>query len=79
MPRRPKSIQELRQIQRDIHELSQPFVRAKCDILAVSLPTYRLYPDGRFETIYSTETVQALARIDDLWKQARMSYLARKN
>jgi hypothetical protein len=74
---RPKTNQELRQIQIDLYELSRPFVRAKCAVLAVSIPTITLYPDGRLETIYSPEITATLAEYDKLWKQARESYLAR--
>jgi hypothetical protein len=74
---RPKTIQELRQMQRDLYELAKPFVRAKCDILAVSVPEYRYYPDtGEFETKYDNWTVAKLAYCDALWREARESYLA---
>ena len=68
---RPKSIEQLRQLQRDLFELSKPFVRAKCDILSTSWPTYYLYPDGRMVTIYSAEVQAELARIDQVWTEAR--------
>ena len=66
---RPKSIEQLRQLQRDLFELSKPFVRAKCDILARSLPSMIRYPDGRIEAIYDQETTDALAYWDALWKE----------
>lgn len=68
---RPKSIGQL---QRDLFELSKPFVQAKCDILSTSLPTYYLYPDGRMVTIYSAEVQAELARIDQVWTEARNQF-----
>ena len=65
---RPKTIQELRQIQRDLYELSKPFVEAKCAVLARTLPSMIRYPDGTIETIYDQETVTRLAEIDGLWQ-----------
>jgi hypothetical protein len=75
---RPKTNQELRQIQIDLYELSKPFVRAKCDVLAVSIPTITYYPEtGLFETRHDNWTVAKLAYYDALWREARESYLAR--
>ena len=69
---RPKSIEQLRQLQRDLFELSKPFVRAKCDVLATSLPTYRYWPGtGEFEIIHDVQTLIDLARIDQVWTEAR--------
>ena len=70
---RPKSIEQLRQLQRDLFELSKPFVRAKCDILAYSLPAI-YYLNGRTETIYSAGTLAELARIDQFWAEARNQF-----
>ena len=64
-------------MQRGLYELAKPFVRAKCDILAVSLPSMIRYPDGRIETIYGQETTDQLARIDELWQAEQNQYLAR--
>lgn len=74
---RPKTIEQLRQIQRELYELSQPFVRAKCDVLALSIPTFTIYPGGRFETKYDNWTTALLAYYDALAREARDSYLAR--
>ena len=76
---RPKSIEQLRQLQRDLFELSKPFVRAKCDILARSLPSMIRYPDGRIEAIYDQETTDALAYWDALWKEQSDAILARNH
>ena len=65
---RPKSIEQLRQ---DLFELSKPFVRAKCDILARSLPSMIRYPDGRLEVIYRAEARAEIAEYDRLWLEAR--------
>ena len=74
---RPKTREELRQLQRDLYELSKPFVRAKCDVLAVSIPTITCYPNGRFTTEYDERTLNELATIDKLWREARDSFIAR--
>ena len=74
---RPKTITELRQIQRDLYEMSKPYVELMTRVLGRALPTIRLYHDGRSETIYDAETVQDLETLDRLWTEARESYLAR--
>ena len=74
---RPLTIEQLRQIQRDLYELSKPFVEAKCCVLSVSLPGYIRHPDGRFEVMYDQETTEMLARYDQLWADARDQYIAR--
>ena len=68
---RPKSIAELRQLQRDLYELSKPFVRAKSDVYSVSLPTITYWPNGKFTTEYDEWTSNQLAEIDRLWLEAR--------
>lgn len=76
--KRPLTIEQCKQIQRDLYELARPFVEAKCDVLAVSLPVIRYYPgSGEFETIYDDWTVGMLARFDELWTEARDHYIAR--
>ena len=74
---RPLSIERARQIQRDLHELAKPYVRAKCDVLSTSLPTITIYPDGRIDTVYDARTYRMLAEWDNLWLEARDHYLAR--
>lgn len=74
---RPLTIQQLRQLQWDLHDLAKPFVRAKCDVLDVSLPTITIYPDGRIDTVYDARTYRMLAEWDNLWLEAREQYLAR--
>ena len=75
---RPKTIEQLRQLQRDLYELSKPFVRAKCDVLALSIPTITYYPStGECETKYDNWTTALLAYYDALWREARESFIAR--
>ena len=77
MLERPLTIEQLRQIQRDLYELSKPFVEAKCAVLARTLPSMIRYPDGTIETIYDQETVTRLAEIDGLWQDSISPILAR--
>ena len=63
------------QLRRDFIKLSEPFVKLKCDVLAVAIPTIRLYPDGHFETTYSPEVMNELSRIDALWEETTEAFL----
>ena len=71
---RPKTIAELKQLQIALHELSQPFVRAKADVYMVSLPTITYWPNGKFTTEYDDWTSNQLAEIDRLWIEAREQF-----
>ena len=66
-------------MQLDLYQLAKPFVRAKCDVYSVSLPTIIYWPNGRFTTEYDEWTSSQLAEIDRLWTEARESYLARNS
>jgi hypothetical protein len=73
---RQLSIEKLRQIQQELNELAKLFAQLKCDILGVSLPVIHRYHDGRFETIYAAEVLDALNRVHKEWITARDHYLA---
>ena len=74
---RPKTREELRQLQRDLYELSKPFVRAKCDVLARELPVIQIHTDGRLDALYRAEARAEIARYDAMWREARESFIAR--
>jgi hypothetical protein len=69
------SIEKLQSIQADLQQLAKPFVKIKCDILAVNVPTYRIHCDGYTEAIYSPEVLEELRKVDAFWKETADAYL----
>ena len=73
---RPLPPDYLRLIQRDLYELSKPFIAAKMSILNVTRPTYRI-SQSKMTVEYSPEVNAQFAEIDRVWAEARNNYLAR--
>lgn len=76
LPREPLSLEEVAQIQRDVHQISEPYNSMIIQLLSLSLPKVVWYPEtGRLVVTHSPEVQSKQGAIEAMRASAVRQYL----
>lgn len=64
-----RELERLRRLQRIVYDIGMRFASAKSWVLALVIPTYLIYADGKTEVIYPPEVTKMLAKYDEMCQQ----------